>query len=258
MTTATTGPEPAARAAGLGFRYGRHEALREIEFTLSGGTTGLVGVNGAGKSTLIRLLATTLTPTHGALELFGVDSTENVGRARRRIGYMPQALTIPSRLTVGDFLGYMAWLRGFSRRERRAFVDDAVDAADLRDRTSAKVGSLSGGMHRRLLFAQAILGEPDLLLLDEPTAGLDPEQRIRIRNLIAAIPAARATIVSSHLMEDLVPLADRVLMLDSGSVVFDGTVADLAELGAGLVSTSGGLSVHEAAFLSLCSRRDGR
>lgn len=239
------------KADDLGFRYRQHVALDGLRFSLAPGITGLVGINGAGKSTLLRLLATTQRPDAGRLWLLGVEASGDVRTVRRRIGYMPQELQIPARLRVGDFLAYMGWLRQVPPRRRRDAIGAALAAADLEDRVGDTVGSLSGGMRRRLLLAQALLGDPELLLLDEPTAGLDPEQRIRIRELIAGAAASRTTVVSSHLMEDLVPVADRVLMLDEGRLVFDGTVEEMGARGAALVTEGSGLSAHEAAFLSL-------
>jgi ABC-2 type transport system ATP-binding protein len=244
------------RAVGLGHRYGRTEALADVGFEIGAGVTGLVGVNGAGKSTLLRILSTTLTARTGSLTVLGTDPAVDVSSVRRHLGYMPQTLEIPAGLAVRDFLAYMAWLRGFGRRLRPGLVEEALEAADLVERRDAKVGSLSGGMHRRLLFAQAVLGDPDLLILDEPTVGLDPEQRVRVRELIGRTGGTRATVISSHLLEDLLPIADQVLMLDEGRLVFDGTVDELGARGAGLVVEGSGLSVYEAAFLSLRLRRE--
>ncbi len=252
------GAAPVVQASEVGFRYRDRAALRDVTFELRPGVTGLVGINGAGKSTLLRLLATTAAPAYGSLELFGADAVRGRSRARRHLGYMPQSLAVPAALRVCDFLGYMAWLRGFRRSERPALVDAALGLVELADRSHEQVGSLSGGMHRRMLLAQAILGDPDLLLLDEPTAGLDPEQRVRVRELIARTAAGRAVVVSSHLMEDLVPVADRVLMLHEGRLVFDDTMAALGATGAELVRPGSGLSPHEAAFLSLCSAQEPR
>lgn len=247
------GRAPAVRASELTQRYGARPVLHDLTFTLHTGVTGLIGVNGAGKSTLIKLLATGLAPSAGSLELFGLPAERGMAEARRRTGYMPQSLELPRALTVQDFLSYMAWLRGFPRHDRAGLVTEVLETADLTERARDRVGSLSGGMHRRLLLAQAILGDPDLLLLDEPTAGLDPEQRVRVRRLVDRAAGDRTTVVSSHLMSDLVGVADRVLMLDDGRVVFDGTVDQMAALGAAAVGTASDLSPHEAAFLLLRS-----
>ncbi len=252
------GRAPAVRASELTQRYGARPVLHDLTFTLQPGVTGLIGVNGAGKSTLIRLMATGLTSSAGSLEHFGVAAGRDLTEVRRRTGYMPQSLDLPRTLRVQDFLAYVAWLRGFPRRVRPDLVEEALAATDLSDRAGDRIGSLSGGMYRRLLLAQAILGDPELLLLDEPTAGLDPEQRIRLRRLVGRAAAERTTVVSSHLMGDLVGLADRLLMLDEGRVVFDGTVEELGALGAGLVDADSDLSRHEAAFLRLRSQQEER
>ncbi len=248
----------AVRASELTQRYGARPVLHDVTFVLQPGVTGLIGVNGAGKSTLIKLLATGLVPSAGSLELFGHPADRAVAVARRRIGYMPQSLELPRALRVQDFLAYVAWLRAIPRRDRPELIEEALTAADLLERAGDRVGVLSGGMLRRLLLAQAILGGPDLLLLDEPTAGLDPQQRIRVRRLVDQASEHRTVVVSSHLMSDLVGLADRILMLDEGRVVFDGTVEELGTLGAAVVGAEADLSPYEAAFLKLCARQEDR
>lgn len=207
---------------------------------------GLIGVNGAGKSTLMRILTTALEPTHGALV------TAGLGTSRREIvaniGYMPQELSLPRSLRVGDFLAHVAWLKALPRRARRAEIARVIDAVGLGEQATRRVGELSGGMVRRLLLAQALIGGPPVLVLDEPTAGLDPEQRVRFRELIAGFDAD-LVVVSSHALEDLVPLVDRVVMLDERRIVFDDSVRRLAEVGA--AAPIQGMSPYEAGFLRL-------
>lgn len=236
---------------GLSHLYGDHAALRDLNLQLGPGIIGLVGINGAGKSTLMRILSTALAPTAGMCGVFGVDSRRATGAVRRRVGYMPQSMSIPRELRAEEFLAYMSWARGFDKASRDTLVSEALEAADLTAEARLRVGQLSGGMLRRLLLGQALLGSPDFLLLDEPTAGLDPEQRVRVRELIAAAPPGRTTLVSSHQMEDLAPIADRIVMLDAGQVVFDGALPEWRALGEGLVSEGSGISALEAAFLRL-------
>jgi ABC-2 type transport system ATP-binding protein len=233
------------------YTYRTVRALDDVSFALVPGVTGLIGVNGAGKSTLLSLLATSRVPRRGSIEVQGIDIVRDRDQARRLIGYMPQSLDVPLNLRVREFLSWMAWLRGFSRSQRPELVLSALAAVDLVGRAEDRVGSLSGGMHRRMLLGQALLGDPPLLLLDEPTAGLDPEQRVKVRALIAESAATRTTVVSSHLMDDLAPIAAHMIMLDAGRVVFDGSVAQLAAKGYGLVAEGSGISPYEAAFLSL-------
>lgn len=231
--------------------YQEVKALDSLTFELAAGVVGLVGINGAGKSTLLNILGTGLRPTAGSCRLHGEDMRWLARESRMQIGIMPQTLSIPPSLRVVEFLSYMAWMRGFSRRNRRCLVHEALVVADLEDKAQSRVGELSGGMFRRLLLGQAVLGDPDLLLLDEPTAGLDPEQRVRVRELVRAFPARRATVVSSHQMEDLVPLADRVIMLEAGRIAFDGDLEKLHALGATLVGHDSAISAYEAAFIHL-------
>ncbi|WP_182378292.1 ATP-binding cassette domain-containing protein [Nocardioides sp. WS12] len=243
--------DPAVSAKDITHSYGNLLALDSVSFDWSAGVVGLVGINGAGKSTLLNILGTGLTPTSGSYCLFGEEGIRLATESRMRIGTMPQTLAIPGSLRVMDFLSYMAWMRGFPRKQRRSLVREALVASDLESKAHSKVGQLSGGMHRRLLLGQALLGGPDLLLLDEPTAGLDPEQRVRVRELIKAFPPTRLTIVSSHQMEDLVPIADRIVMLEAGRIVFDDDLEKLRTLGADLVTAESGISAYEAAFMRL-------
>ncbi|CUR60820.1 conserved hypothetical protein [metagenome] len=242
-----------ARAEELGHSYGHHDVFDGVSFELRRGVTGLIGVNGAGKSTLLNIMSTALRPSRGAFSLFGVDPVARPGAVRKRIGFMPQSLQLPGHLRVGDFLAYMAWMRGIPRGLRAEAIRLALVDADLTPLAQHRIRQLSGGMHRRLLLAQALLGHPELLVLDEPTAGLDPEQRLRLRALVGGLAWAEAVVVSSHLMEDLTPIADRVLMLDDQRLAFDGTVEELRDVGSLVVDLPGGISVYEAAFMALRS-----
>lgn len=226
--------------------------LTDLSLELEAGIVGLVGVNGSGKTTLMRLLATRLAPTAGSLRLCGRDPRADLRQVRRCIGYQPQELSMPDSLRVADFLCYMAWLRGIPRRDRASASRQAAELVGLDERLPSRLGTLSGGMRRRVLLAQALLGDPGLLLLDEPAAGLDPEQRVRVRDLLRRTASpGRLVLVSSHLIDDLVGMADRMLMLDAGRLVFDGSVAELERTGSRLIASDSGLSPYEAAFLSL-------
>jgi ABC-2 type transport system ATP-binding protein len=242
--------DPVARLTDVSHSYGRHQALLGVTWQVPVGVVGVVGVNGAGKSTLLRILATSLRPTQGEVQVLG-RSTRSPGEVRRRIGVMPQSADLPREVTVDGFLAYVAWLRAIPRSQRKSAIGDALELADLADRRSSRIGSLSGGMVRRLLLAQAVLAKPELLILDEPTAGLDPEQRVRLRQTIGSLGWPGAVVVSSHLMEDLVPIADRVLMLDAGGIAFDGTVAELRTLGEDRTAADADSTVFESAFLAL-------
>lgn len=244
MPTEPTGPT--LRLSRVSHSFGRFDVLSELDLELGAGRVGLIGVNGAGKSTLIRILATALEPTRGTVEVVGL------GRERRDIlagiGYMPQDLNLPRSLRTVDLLAHVAWLKAIPRRSRATEIARVVDAAGLGERAGSRWGELSGGMQRRLLLAQALLGQPPVLLLDEPTAGLDPEQRVRFRELVATLDAA-LVVVSSHALEDLVPVVDRMVMLDEHRISFDGSVAELAAIGAAAPIDQ--MSPYESAFLRI-------
>ncbi|MDP9387084.1 MAG: ATP-binding cassette domain-containing protein [Actinomycetota bacterium] len=225
------------RFTGLTKRYGRSAALAEVTAATGAGITGLLGPNGAGKTTLLRVLATVLAPDHGRVELLGMDPADGRERVeiRRRLGYLPQEPGFHPRFTAFEFVDYVAILKELDdRRARHAEVRRVLDLVGLGDVAGKRIKSLSGGMRRRLGLAQALLGRPDLLLLDEPTAGLDPEQRLRFRQLVSGEPG-RTVVLSTHHTEDVATLCGRVLVLAEGRIRFDGTPAGLASLAGGRV-----------------------
>lgn len=215
---------------GLSQQYRSGFAFGPVELTLAPGIVALLGENGAGKSTLLRLLATVTRPKAGWLEVVGHPAAGRRGRReiRRRLGYLPQEFSMPGFVRCQDYLSHVAWLKDVPAGERGAAVAAALAAVDLRHRAGDRIGQLSGGMRRRLGIAQALVNRPALLLLDEPTAGLDARQRIRIRDCIRSIATAGVCVLlATHLVEDAGYLADRVLMLDGGQLVFDGSVDQL-------------------------------
>ena len=219
-------------------RYGRSEALRGIELEIDTGVVGLLGPNGAGKTTLLRILATSLSPTSGTVRVLGDDPSDGGGRLaiRRRLGYVPQEVGLYETFTVFDFVDYIAILKELTdRRARREEVRRVIDAVDLGDVASMRIRKLSGGMRRRVTLAQSLLGRPDVLVLDEPTVGLDPEQRLRFRQIVSEHADRRCVVLSTHMTEDVEALCDRVIVMDLGSISFDGTTADLAGIAAGRV-----------------------
>jgi len=218
--------------------YGSLRALDGVDFTLDTGITGLLGPNGAGKTTLLRCLATVLAPDAGKIDVLGFDPDHPKERIeiRRRIGYLPQEPGFYRNFTCFDFIDYLAILKEHvDRTERHAEVRRVLDLTGLSDKSTTKIRKLSGGMRRRLALAQSLLGTPGFLILDEPTAGLDPELRFRFRELVTELAADRIVLLSTHQTEDVAAICDRVIVLDAGKVRFDGPPAGLIEVAAGKV-----------------------
>jgi ABC-2 type transport system ATP-binding protein len=210
--------------------FGRTHALQGVTFAAGVGVTGLLGPNGAGKTTLLRMLATVLAPDSGSLQLLGRNPQDADDRLaiRRRLGYLPQEPGFHRGFTVFEFVDYVAILKELTdRRARREEVRRVIDAVGLGDVAGRRIRALSGGMRRRVGVAQALLGEPELVILDEPTAGLDPEQRLRFRDLVSRIGEGRTVLLSTHMTEDVSALCPRVVVVDGGRTVFDGTPAAL-------------------------------
>jgi ABC-2 type transport system ATP-binding protein len=230
------------RAEGLSRRYGATLALDGVDIALERGITGLLGPNGAGKTTLLSILATVNEPDAGRVSAFGLDPGHAAERVeiRRRLGYLPQELGYHRHFTVAAFLDYVAILKEITDRRRRAEeVAKVLAAVSLEDRARSRIRALSGGMRQRLGIAQALLGQPDLLILDEPTAGLDPEQRLRFRELLSGLPGDPVTVLSTHQADDIAAICPRVVVLLKGQVHFAGTPAELAATAAGRVWAAG-------------------
>jgi ABC-2 type transport system ATP-binding protein len=226
------------RIMGVHKSYGSVKALDGTDFEMGEGITGLLGPNGAGKTTLLRCLATVLAPDQGKLEVFGFDPDRPNERTeiRRRLGYMPQEPGFYQSFTCFDFLDYLAILKEHVDPDsRHDEVRLALRQTGLEDKSKVKIRKLSGGMRRRLALAQSLIGSPPLLVLDEPTAGLDPEQRFRFREMISDLAEERTVLLSTHQTEDVAAICDRVLVMDSGRIRFDGTPKALAEVAAGKV-----------------------
>ena len=210
--------------------FGRTRALDGVTFTSGPGVTGLLGPNGAGKTTLLRMLATVLATDGGRIQLLGRNPQDASDRLeiRRRLGYLPQEPGFHRGFTVFEFVDYVAILKELTdRRARHDEVRRVIDAVGLREVADRKIRALSGGMRRRVGVAQAILGEPELVVLDEPTAGLDPEQRLRFRDLVSRIGEGRAVLLSTHQTEDVSALCPHVVVVNHGRTVFDGTPSGL-------------------------------
>ncbi|MDT0329599.1 ABC transporter ATP-binding protein [Nocardiopsis lambiniae] len=235
MSLTLTGP---VRLRGVTRRYGTRAALDGVDLDLRPGVTGLLGRNGAGKTTLMRCLATDLDPTSGEVRLLGRDPGRTSERTeiRRRLGYLPQNPDFYPHFTAFALLDYMAVLKELGgRRARHDEVRRVLRQVGLYDRRHSRVRRLSGGMRQRLALASALMGDPDLLLLDEPTVGLDPEQRIRFRNLVSHLATRSTVVLSTHQIEDVAALCGHIVCLDGGRVVFDGAPGDLVDRARGHV-----------------------
>ncbi len=234
----TTTGTPSIEIRGLGQRLGRTQVIEGLELEVGAGVFGLLGPNGAGKTTLLRTLATVIGPSSGSLRLLGFDVADGRERRelRRRLGYLPQQLGYYPSFTVFEFVEYFALLKEMPAASVRPFVARAIERVGLEDRARSKLKTLSGGMLRRVGIAQAIVNEPDLLLFDEPTAGLDPEQRVGFRALLREIGRDSVVIVSTHLIEDVAAACSELALMERGRIVFRGTPEALTALGDGASS----------------------
>ena len=216
-------------------RFGRTQAVAGVSLRTGAGVFGLLGPNGAGKTSLLRMMATVLPPTSGKLQLLGRDPGSHGPRReiRRRLGYLAQNLGYYPGFTVAEFVEYFALLKDMPPGQVPRAVAAAVEHVGLGDRARAKLRTLSGGMLRRAGIAQAIVNEPELLLLDEPTAGLDPEQRMAFRALLRDVGQRATVIVSTHLVEDVGAACTEVALMDAGRIVFHGTPDELTARGEG-------------------------
>lgn len=224
-------------AFGVTKRFGPTEALLGVDLALQGGLIALLGPNGSGKTTLLRCLATISLPSEGSILIDGLDARHESDRIeiRKRLGYQPQDPGMAGSARVFDVLDYVAVLKLHNDdRARRHLVYDALDRVGLGDRAHERVRELSGGMRQRLGVAQAIMGRPGLLLLDEPAAGLDPDERFRLREIVAERRQNATTVVSTHLTDEAA-IADTVLVLFQGRLLFVGSPGRLAESARGRV-----------------------
>jgi ABC-2 type transport system ATP-binding protein len=213
-------------------------ALDDVTLSIGPGVTGLLGPNGAGKTTLLRIVATVLAPDRGEVRVLGHDPASIEGRLaiRRRLGYFPQEPGYYTNLSAFDFVDYVAILKEITdRRARHAEVERVLGLVGLGDVLHTRIKALSGGMRRRVIVAQALLDDPGVLVLDEPTVGLDPEQRLRFRELVSGVAEAHPVMLSTHQTEDVAALCHRVVVMDGGTVLFDGTPGSMIEAARGQV-----------------------
>jgi ABC-type multidrug transport system ATPase subunit len=224
----------------LSKRYpGGKLALKDIDLNIPNGLFGLLGPNGAGKTTLMRILVTLLKPTSGKVKVNDLDIRKNRKEIRRQIGYLPQDFSVFAKLTVWEFMDYSACLNGIlSKNKRRDRIDLLLESVGLFEARDRLTGKLSGGMKRRLGVAQTLIGDPPLLVVDEPTVGLDPEERIRFRNLLSDLSAQdRIILLSTHIVGDISSTCENIALMDLGRIIFNGPPAGLVENARGKVWT---------------------
>ena len=206
------------------------QAIDTIDMTIPSGMFGLLGPNGAGKTTLMRILAGILRPTSGTIHVGEFDIHTERGRTsvKRILGYLPQELGMYPDLSAREFLDYVGILKGMdNRKARRQRVEELLEIVSLSNAANRKLKTYSGGMKRRIGIAQALLNDPKLLIVDEPTAGLDPEERIRFRNLLSDLGGDRTVLLSTHIVEDIAQTCRNLAIMKSGKVVFQGTTTEL-------------------------------
>jgi ABC-2 type transport system ATP-binding protein len=238
------------RVHALSQDYGARRALDNVSFMLTPGVTALVGVNGAGKSSLLRILSGAQRPTHGVVEVMGSDPYQ--WRSRRTaltaVAHMPQGSDFPTNLTAHEVVASIGWLMGLSSRSARSRAREVLELVGLQDEAATRVGKLSGGMARRVALAQALVTDPAILLLDEPSTGLDPEQRRAMIMLVKQVGAS-TVLFSSHVMEDVEDVADRVLVLEEGKLVLDDSLEGLCRRGVTAAGQTSSSSSAESGFL---------
>ncbi|MFN8098248.1 MAG: ATP-binding cassette domain-containing protein [Dermatophilaceae bacterium] len=212
----------------IGVAFGTRPALRDVTVSLGPGVTALLGRNGAGKTTLCRVVAGHLHPDTGVVRLgHGIHGPRSSQAELSALGWLPQSLKFPGSMRVWEAVRYAAWLKGLSSAEATARAQHVLREVDLEDRVSTRCRELSGGMERRLGLATALAADPPGLILDEPSAGLDPLQRDQLHGLIRGLSGARGILLSTHLLEDVAGVAESVVVLDEGHVLFAGSVDDL-------------------------------
>ena len=199
--------------------YGDTAALQQIDLTLRSGVYGLLGPNGAGKTTLMRIMTDLLAPSTGRVLLEGQDIAVMGAAFRKKLGYLPQDFGVYPNFTAEQFLLYIARLKGLSKFEAKRQTDDLLHMVGLEDKKQKKLKGFSGGQRQRVGIAQALLGDPEILVLDEPTAGLDPEERIRFRGIISDLSQQKLVLLSTHIVSDLEAVANEIILLRKGVVL---------------------------------------
>ena len=220
-------------------RYGKFEALKDFSYTMTPGIYGLLGPNGAGKSTLMNIVAGVLLPTAGEVLYNGKQTAQLGGEFRRALGFLPQTSGYYKSFTAVEFLEYVASLKGLTDKKRiREEIVRLLEAVNLTDASGKKLGGFSGGMRQRIGIAQALLGNPEILVFDEPTAGLDPKERIRFRNIISELAFDRIVILATHIVSDIEMTANRILIIRKGELIQSGNIGECVSVLNGKVFTA--------------------
>ena len=209
---------------GVSKRYGDTQALTDFSLEIeSGGVFGLIGPNGAGKSTLMKILATLIKPTSGNVTYEGSDIQKSPNTIRKVLGYLPQDVAVYPNLTAYEFLSYMAALKGLKCKEAKKQIDDLLEIFNLSEYKKRRLSDYSGGMKQRVGISCALLGDPQVIIVDEPSTGLDPEERINLRNLLCDLAKTRIVLLSTHIISDIESTASRLAVIQKGQLVFCGT-----------------------------------
>lgn len=210
-------------------QYGSKIAVDRLDGEFGNGVYGLLGANGAGKTTLMRIICGILTPTSGEIKLDGVNNLDMGEEFREQLGYLPQDFGYYPEFKAKEFMLYIAALKGLPPANAKRRADELLEMVGLKEVANKKIKTFSGGMKQRLGIAQAMINDPKILVLDEPTAGLDPKERVRFRNLISDIASDRLVILSTHIVSDVEYIADEILMMKNGAFIARGTVTELVE-----------------------------
>lgn len=211
---------------GVNKYYGKYHALKEINLNIEKGMFGLLGRNGAGKTTLMKVLATLLPANSGEIYVYGMPITQG-DKIRSMTGYLPQDFSMYGNMSTYEAMDYIGVLSGLHKDKRKELIPILLERVNLQNNQRTKIKAMSGGMRRRLGIAQAILHDPRILIVDEPTAGLDPEERVRFRNLLSDIAEDRIVILSTHIVGDVEATCENIAIMDKGSIIFKGTVSEL-------------------------------
>lgn len=211
--------------------FGRKQVLNKVSCHLENGIYGLLGPNGAGKTTLMRCMADLYKVSGGSVLLDGVP----LGRKKKHVGYLPQSFGLFKELTVQDCLDYFCGVKDIPRPERKEWIEKTLAAVNLTDSAGTKTGKLSGGMMRRVGVAQALLGRPELIMFDEPTAGLDPEERMNFKRILSGLGERETVVISTHIVEDIEAFCDHVIVMSRGEILYTGTCEEMKQLAEGKV-----------------------